>query len=605
MKNLRAYSIVIFLFLVFSYSSAQENGQKLIILHTNDLHSRLDGFAPANNYSPLSIKDDNTIGGFSRIATLIKNEQYNNPDNLLVLDDGDFLMGTIYHYMEEFNGFQLALMKEMGFDFVAIGNHEFDFGPIKLSAIIEKSIESGDIPELLLSNAEFNDDDDGDDSMEKFYQNGVIKRSTIIERSGIKIGLFSLLGKDADDVAPMAAPISFTNQIRASKKMVKQLKKEGADIVICLSHSGVERDKKGRWAGEDVKLAKRVKGLDIIISGHTHTELPDPLRVKQTIIVQTGDFGRNLGRMELSVSNDNIELINYELISIDDSIMGDKKIQSLIDGQKAMIKEKLFAPLGYDPYSVLIQSGFELECDEYGGNLESSNLGPLVADAIHNYINTRSETGSDITMVAAGVIRDKITPGLLSIQDLFRVMSLGSGDDEIPGYPLATVYLSGVEIKRVMEILLVSSKSSPSNYCYYSGVEADLDPEKGLLKKISAINIVDSEGNRSPVDFNKKSTELYSVSANAYMLKFIGIIKKTTFGLVKVLPKLADGSPVEDMSATLIDFDNSLPGVQEGKEWIALVEYLKSMKDSDGDGIPELSEFYRSPPPRLIPVGSE
>lgn len=203
-------------------------------------------------------------------------------------------------------------------------------------------------------------------------------------------------------------------------------------------------------------------------------------------------------------------------------------------------------------------------------------------------------------MVAAGVIRDRITPGSLSVQDLFRVMSLGSGDDNIPGYPLARVYLSGIELKRVMEILLVSSKSSPSNYCYYAGVEAEMDPEKGLLKKISSINLVDSEGNRSPVDLSRKSTELYSVSANAYMLKFIGIIKKTTFGLVKVVPKLADGSPVEDNKATIIDFDKTLPGIQEGKEWIALVEYLKSMVDKDGDGLPELSDFYRSPAPRLI-----
>lgn len=605
MKNWRGYSLVIYIFFFLNSISAQESGQKLIILHTNDLHSRLDGFAPANTYTPLSLNDDNTIGGFSRIATLIKNEKLNNPDKLLVLDDGDFLMGTIYHYMEEYNGFQLPLMKEMGFDFVAIGNHEFDFGPGKLSLILERSVLTGDIPEILLSNAEFDKDDADDDSLEELYKSGTLKRSAIIERSGIKIGLFSLIGKDADEVAPLAAPVSFANQKRSAKKFVKQLRKEGADIVICLSHGGVAKDKKSAWEGEDVKLAKKVKGLDIIISGHTHTELQEPLMVKETIIVQTGDYGRNLGRMELIVSGDNIELKKYELIPIDDSIRGDEKIQSRIDKQKSLIKEKLFTPLGYDPYETLIKSDFKLECDEYGGNIESSNLGPLIADAIYNYINTSSKPGSDIVMVAAGVIRDRINPGLLSIQDIFRVMSLGSGNDEIPGYPLATVYLSGIEIKRMMEILLVSSKSSPANYCFYSGLEADYNPDKGLLKKISAIRLVDSEGNKRPVDISKKSAELYSVSANAYMLEFIGIIKKTTFGLINVFPKFADGSPVEDMAEAIIDFNSSLPGVQEGKEWIALVEYLRSMEDSDEDGIPELSEIYRNPSPRLIPVETE
>ena len=91
---------------------------------------------------------------------MIRNERINNPDNLLVLDDGDFLMGTIYHIMEEYNGFQLPLMKDMGYDIVAIGNHEFDFGPEKLSAILGRSVETGPIPSLLLTNSVFCDDDD-------------------------------------------------------------------------------------------------------------------------------------------------------------------------------------------------------------------------------------------------------------------------------------------------------------------------------------------------------------------------------------------------------------------------------------------------------------
>lgn len=369
MWELRSSTLIISFLLIFSIAAAQDEGQRLLILHTNDLHSRLDGFAPTNNYTPLSPKDDNTIGGFSRIASLIRKEKMDKPDEVLVLDDGDFLMGTIYHYMEEYNGFQLPLMKKMGFDYVAIGNHEFDFGPEKLSTIIEKSAQSGALPGLLLSNAELDANDDADDGLQTLYNSGVLKRSAIIEKSGIKIGLFSLMGKDADDVAPMAAPVTFSKQKKVARKIVKELRKDGADIVICLSHSGLEKDKKFRWSGEDVKLAKKVKGLDIIISGHTHTEIAQPLRVKETIIVQTGDFGRNLGRMELLVAGDNIELKNYELIPVDDSIMGDEMVQTLIDKQKALISERLFEPLGYKPDSLIVQSSYELECNEYGGTL--------------------------------------------------------------------------------------------------------------------------------------------------------------------------------------------------------------------------------------------
>ncbi|MCD4769393.1 MAG: 5'-nucleotidase C-terminal domain-containing protein [Bacteroidales bacterium] len=583
-------------------ASPESPGKKLIILHTNDLHSRLDGFAPSGEYTPLSVNDDNTIGGFSRIATILKNEKSKNPSATLIVDAGDFLMGTIYHYMEEYNGFQLPLMNDMGYDFAAIGNHEFDYGPGKLALIIEKSVTGDKIPGLLLTNAVFDDEDDRDNRLEELFERGVITRTSIIEKSGIRIGLFSLMGADADDVAPFAPPVTFARQKKSAKKAVKQLKKEGCDVIICLSHSGVEKNKKGEWSGEDVKLAKKVKGLDLIISGHSHTVLNEPVIVKGIPIVQTGANGCNVGKLELIVASDGLTVESYTLIPVNDNVTGDKDIQARIDDQKRKISSGLFEPLGYDVESDLIRSGFELVCDEHGGDLESSNLGPLVVDAMHSYINTYSTVGTDISMVAAGVIRDRVPIGMLLVQDIFRIMSLGSGKDSIPGYPLARVYVTGIELKRIVEILLVAYKSSPSNFCYYAGIEVDFDPEKGLLRKIISISLVDSDGVLTPVDLNKKSDKLYSVSANAYMLEFIGIIKKTTFGLVNVTPKNANGLSIADMEKSVIDFDKNLAGVQEGKEWIALVEYLKVMKDTDGDDVADMDQFYLNPPLRIRPA---
>ena len=349
-------------------------------------------------------------------------------------------------------------------------------------------------------------------------------------------------------------------------------------------------------------LAGKVKGIDVIISGHTHTVLKEALNVSGTTIVQTGSEGRNIGRIELVEKNGEFVLDNYKLIPVNDKIMGNEEIHKKILLQKENVIEKLLKPLGYGTLDPIINSEFELVCDEYGGDLENSNLGPLVADAIKTYIDNNSNPGTDISMVATGVIRDRIPVGLLSVQDIFRIMSLGSGKDNIPGYPLATVYLTGAELKRVVEILLVVSKSKPSNYCYYSGLEAMYNPEKGLLRKIISMNLVDSEGNKKPIDLDKKNEQLYSVSANSYMLKFIGIIKKTTFGIVNVLPKNSDGTLITDMSTSIIDFDPGREGVQEGKEWIALVEYLKSMDDIDGDGLADIDDFYRKPPLRIIPI---
>lgn len=588
-------------FIGVAISGKADTEKRVVILHTNDMHSRLDGFAPSGEYSPLTVNDDNTIGGFSRIAAILNNEKSKDPSSTLIVDAGDFLMGTIYHYMEEYNGFQLPLMKDMGYEFVAIGNHEFDYGPDKLALIIEKSVSVGEIPRLLLTNAVFDDEKDGDNRFEALFDRGIITRTGIIEKSGVRIGLFSLMGVDADDVAPFAPPVTFARQKKSAKKAVKQLKKEGCDIIICLSHSGVEKNKHGEWDGEDVKLAKKVKGLDLIISGHTHTVLTEPVFVKGTPIVQTGANGCNVGKLEILVNSDGVTVENYTLIPVNDNVKGDEEIQARIDGQKRKISSGLFEPLGYDVESDLIRSGYELLCDEYG-DLENSNLGPLVADAIHSYININSPAGTDISMVAAGVIRDRVPPGMLSVQDVFRVVSLGSGEDNIPGYPLARVYVTGIELKRIVEILLVAYKSSPSNYCYYSGLEVDYNPDKGLLRKVKSISITDSDGVSTPVDLNKKNEKLYSVSANAYMLEFIGIIKKTTFRLVNVTPKYANGEPIADMKKSVIDFDKEQAGVQEGKEWIAFVEYLKKMTDVDGDNVADMDQFYLNPPLRIKPV---
>ena len=87
------------------------------------------GFAPESSYSPLTLNDDKTVGGFARIASIIKSEKETEPGTTLVVDAGDFMMGTLFPSLEKKYGFQLRLMKEMGYDVVATGNHEFEFGP--------------------------------------------------------------------------------------------------------------------------------------------------------------------------------------------------------------------------------------------------------------------------------------------------------------------------------------------------------------------------------------------------------------------------------------------------------------------------------------------
>lgn len=592
------------LLLCIYWAGYGQTERKITILHTNDLHSHLEGFSPESEYSPMTLNDDKTIGGFSRIGTIIKNEKEYEEGTILVLDGGDFLMGTLFQSLEEKSGFQLRLMKLMGYDVVCLGNHEFDYGPEKLASIISCAKASGEIPALLLSNAVFDKKKDGDDSLEKLFNDNLIGRKFILVKDGLKFGFFSLMGKVADENAGLAPPVTFSKQIPLARKLVHELAAENCDVIICLSHSGIDSDGKGGWVGEDVDLAKKVKGIDIIISGHTHTLLNKPLLVNGIPIVQAGEYGEFLGKLSFTLKNGVVNVDNYLLIPVDDKIAGDPVIQKKIDNQKKVLNQSILEPIGMDYNKPVVESEFLLECVE-NGDIEGSNLGPLVADAIYKYVNTHCNPGTDVTMVAVGVIRDKILPGKQTAADIFRLMSMGTGSDFVPGYPLSRIYVTGKELKSILEILLVSAKSTPGNYCYYSGINVEFNPEKGLLKKITKISIVRSDGKNETVDFSKSNHTLYSVTANSYMLGYIGIIKKMSYGLINVVPKDSDGEKLTEMKQAILDVDQAQDGIQEGKEWLALMEMLSGMKDINGNGIPDIDKKYKEPVKNFTRVNAD
>jgi 5'-nucleotidase / UDP-sugar diphosphatase len=594
----------VFFFIIWIVSVIALNGQtekKITILHTNDLHSHILGFGPESEYSPLTVNDDKTKGGFARIAAIIQAEKESNTGTTLVVDAGDFLMGTLFAGMEKETGFQLRLMKSMGYDVTCLGNHEFDYGPEWLADVINASRSRGEIPSVLIGNAMFNNTDERDKSLEELYSDNIIRRKLIMTKDELKFGFFSILGKDAVKDSPHAAPVTFEKQTSFARKMVKELRTAKCDVIICISHSGVTKEKNGEWGGEDVELAKKVKGIDVIIGGHTHTRIDQPISVNGIPIVQAGEYGQFVGRLSFTYSNGKLRLDGYKLIPVDDKIMGNSKINQLIDEQKSRITAEILKPLGMNYDKPVAEAGFVLEGNE-SGDFMASNLGPLIADAIHFYVNKHNRRGTDVSMVAAGVIRDRIIPGMLTAPDIFRVMSLGSGKDSVPGYALSRMFVTGKELKSVLEILQIAYKSSPDDYCYYSGIRVEYNPDGGLFNRIKKISVIHPDGKLANVDFSKKNKTLYSVTANSYMLEFMGIIKKMSFGLINVVPKDEWGNKVKDVNSLVIDMDESRDGMQEGKEWLALIEYLGTMKDTNGNGIPDIDKKYAVPVKCFYPV---
>ncbi len=570
---------------------AQQASGSITILHTNDLHSKLIGFSPELEYSPLSVGDDYTLGGFARIASIIEKVQKEKRGQALVLDAGDFLMGSFFHLAEAESGFQLRLMRKMGYDAVCLGNHEFDYGPQTLAKIVNNARLRGEIPAITCANLSFDNNNPGSYDLQVLFDSKIIAPYTVFEKDGMKIGVFGIMGYDARDVAPNMKPVVYEDAVKIAKQTSKYLKTtEKVEIVICLSHGGLTKDKNGEYSGEDVKLAENCPYIDVIVGGHSHTYLVQPIWVNDVLIVQAGAYGTNIGRMDLTLNEGKITNCKYQLIQVNDDLQGDPAIFADVEQQKTIINKTILNQMGYQYDEVVVKTGFDLICDEIN-DPAGSNLGPMVADAIYYYVGRIDPEGTDVALIATGLIRDKIAAGkkgYQSVSDIFRVVSLGEGADGIPGYPLAKVYVTGRELKNVFEVLLIAPKSSSSNYCYYAGVKVYYNPKGGFLNKITRIEIRGNE-----IDYSKNNTQLYGLVANSYMLEFVSLIKKLTYGLLSVYPKHANGDRVSDMKSAWIDFDKSTPGVQEGKEWFALLSFFESFEDCDGDKIPDIPEHYR------------
>ncbi|MGE8294503.1 MAG: bifunctional metallophosphatase/5'-nucleotidase [Pseudomonas sp.] len=556
------------------------------ILHSNDWQSRLLGFGPNNEYTPATVNDDGTVGGVARLATLLNERRAAAGDEpLLLLDGGDFTMGTLFHTVAREMGSELRLMTELGYDAAVIGNHEFDFRPAGLAAMINAAYKAkGDaLLPLLSSNMRFDPASKADDSLEAHAEAGRILSYTLIERGGIRFGLFGLLGNDAVAVSPMIKPLTFADPVATARETVARLREQGAEVVILLSHMGVTQQNDGSWRGEEVELVEQVPGIDIVVGGHSHVVLPQPVLVNgHTPVVQAGSEIQYLGELRMTIGDDGVPRVrDYRLHAVNDSIVGDATITARVEDFKQVVSEHMLAPKGY---------GFDQQLakvdQSLGRDFSEHSLSNLVTDALRHAVD------ADFGFTGNGTIRDDLIKGRNGVQgvsDLFRIAPLGIGhfDDE-PGYPMIKAYFTAREIKSLLEVLLLAYqlRDSDSYYPRVSGVRFTYNPWRVPFDRISRLEIGDPvKGYR---DLDLDDTRLYSIGATSYVGSFTWLVPDLTKGLLSVTPKDAEGRPLPRIEDAIVDQDPDTDGVQELKEWQALLDHIRSLPDLDGDGLADI-----------------
>ena len=600
MKLLRTITFFAVLFFSTNLFAAEK---LLTIIHTNDLHSHLQGFSPESDYNPHDIKTDATLGGWSRIATLINDTKRARKNPVLTLDSGDFLMGSLFHMLAREEAFELRLMKKMGYDVITLGNHEFDFKPAGLARILRTAKAKGGMPQIVFASAIFSGVSAADDSLEEAFQETDVKTYTVLTRNGIKIGIFGIMGKNAAEVSPFAAPVTFRDPIETAREMVSILREqEEVDIVICLSHSGLDKDPK---KSEDEILAHKVKGIDIIVSGHTHALHDSPVHVDDTIIVHAWVYGKHVGVLDIALENKKVKLKNYKTVVIDSSIKGDETIQNTIDEFKKQIDTDFLEKRGLNYDKTIAATKWDLTIAE-----EESPVGNLIADSIRWYVNKIDSNKNDplsrvvIAVESNGVIRDSLLKGktgLITVGDLFRTIPLGIGMDDTMGYPLISFYLYGFEIKRALEIL--TSVYPLKGYDYFlqiSGARFTYNPHRVIFDRVTNIEIGSEEEGYKPFDYSRPNTKLYRVAANIYNATFLKVVGNYTYHFLDIVPKDRYGKAVNNLAALRVDADKARPGIQEVKEWRGTIQYVQSFPDINGDGLPDLPDKYKGKLGRIM-----
>ena len=571
---------------------AADDTKQIDVLFTHDTHSHLDSFSTIVN------GEQKEVGGFAKIKTLINEKKKEDPDTL-ILDGGDFSMGTLIQTVYDTEAAELRMLGYLGYDVTTFGNHEFDYRSQGLANMLKAAKSSGEtLPEIVVCNVDWDSMEkaglnDGQKQIQSAFETYGVKDYVMVQKGDVKIAVVGVFGKDALECAP-TCELSFKDPVEAVKKTVEEIKKnEEADMIACVSHGGTWEDES---KSEDELLAKAVPDLDLIISGHTHSELQEAIQHGNTYIVSCGEYGRNLGSLSMTQNSDGRwDLSSYELIPVSEDVKADKATQERIDALMDTVDTNYLADFGYTRKEVLAQNDVEFNSlEEMGTEHKELNLGDIMADAyVYAVENSEYYDGDpvDVAVVPSGTVRDTYTKGDITVEDVYNSFSLGIGKDGVAGYPLINAYLTGKELKLVAEVDASISDFMTTARLYCSGLNFTYNPHRMILNKVTDCYLTRADGERTEIEDDK----LYHVVTDLYTGQMLGSVMKMSYGLLSLEPKDKDGNPIENLEDHAV-----MEGNKELKAWDAIARYMQSFDDADGDGIANVSEYYATTHDRKV-----
>lgn len=395
---------------------------QITILHTNDIHGQFRGLVQEASHG------NEPVGGFVNLSAHVRRERALN-ERTLLLDAGDVMTGNPiceYEYEGVRGGALFHLMNLIGYDAMALGHTEFDLGPRNLDGLLGLA----DFPVLSINTQRYDGSPVAHD------------RFRIFELDSLRVGVIGLMTEELSHVVARArlAGTHATPAIAAAREAVAELR-QVVDLVVLVTHSGVEADR---------ALARQVEGIDVIVGGHSHRELAQPLVENGVLIVQAGAHGRNLGRLTLTIENGGVTAYHGELIPL-----------LPIDGADPDVEREV------ETFSTLIEHNYgrvigQLATPWRQSRSTESNVGNWICDRL------RESADADFAIYNSGGIRKDVAAGPVTRLDVFELLPFAN--------LVATFECSGEELKLMLETNAKAALSGEHSVLQVSGIRYSYAP---------------------------------------------------------------------------------------------------------------------------------
>ena len=530
-----------------------KNGNFLRILFTADMHDRILPYK--------AVRDGKIqmIGGYARLKTMI--DRYRT-DSCVVVDGGDYSMGSLFNGIYSSSAPDLTLLGMMGYDAVTIGNHEFDYGVEAFAEMLENAVNP---PQILCANIKFSNAGDSYTLKNALDNTGCLPYM-IREIGGFRVGITGLMGSEAAGDIAYPGSVKFIKEKTALRRTISEMKNKGCEFTIVLSHGGMKDTSENP---EDLQLAESVDGVDVIISSHSHTVLKRPVVKNDTVICSCGANCVYLGLLDINMIDGSV--LRYELIPVDDKFEESPEINTKIDEYKKKVQSEFLDGYGLKFDSILCSSDICLD-DLHDGSCHFGNysIADLVTDA---YAHAAGEAGlgsNVIAIDASGIIRDSIYAGDVTLMDAYNVVPLGRSSDGSIGYPLIYTKLSGRELRELCEIDASLGRRREDSQLFFSGLRYTYSDKRAVMNRVIDVFTKDEKGAWKAVS----DSDYYTAVCNQYMAVMMPQITSMSRGFLTIDIKDKDGNKVSDPDSLLLRDKHG----KIVKEWTAFVDYLLSFK---------------------------